>query len=437
MAKEWEWDKDGNEKIDKILQIVVPELLRRQKEAFKEILEKARYFVSFNDLSRYIISALESKMRLSDETKEILYQELEKIYKETQMSVVKDFPIRYELNIADERAINYASKLHDFYLGKFFQGDKELRLRVVNWMSKYYLEQGNPIGKGQEGIKEFLNQFGQYLTNQTEWKARQIIDTSVNYLRNSARLRALHKAGIKKYKWNAIGDRLTCSACKSMDGRIFETQEAVRILDTIEASDDPTIIKELRPFITQPVKGPTSSIPTKTPPAHPHCRCVITAYIEEFETPLPTTVERPSKAPYTPQQRELEEEYQALTKEEISNRIKAHQGAEWGRPPADASEADIKKFLNYAKEQFEKYGKEVGAKNLEEYKKMAKEIIKNPGQVFVRRTADGKTIYAFFKNGKLVESIDDNLSILALRKAGIDEYIQETIQNLEAIIKIL
>ena len=87
----------------------------------------------------------------------------------------------------------------------------------------YYLKEGNPIDKGQEGIKEFLKHFGEYLRLQTEWKARQVIDTSINYLRNSARLRAIEKAKIKHYRWDAVGDRLTCTICKSYDGREFET----------------------------------------------------------------------------------------------------------------------------------------------------------------------------------------------------------------------
>ncbi|MCS7279994.1 MAG: hypothetical protein NZ530_08145, partial [Thermodesulfobacteriaceae bacterium] len=96
-------------------------------------------------------------------------------------------------------------------------------------------------------------------------------DTSVNYLRNSARLRAFQRALIKYYRWDAVGDRLTCPACRSMDGRVFRTEDAVRVLDTIESSEDPTIVKELRPIITTQVRGPSAQILTKWPPLHPHC----------------------------------------------------------------------------------------------------------------------------------------------------------------------
>lgn len=582
---EGDWDKEGNEYIERILKEILPLVLSQTEEALKEVFAKARYFVSFNDLSRYIMLALEEKVRLTPRAREFIYGELKKIYEKTQKDVLKAFPVRYEFNIADERAIEYATKLHDFYLGKFFQGDREIGLRVVKWMSKYYLEQGNPIGKGQQGIKEFLEQFKQYIQPQTEWKARQIIDTSVNYLRNSARVRALQKTKITKYKWDAIGDRLTCPACRSMDGRIFETKETARVLDLIEGSEDPTIIKELRPIISKPVKAPSSSIPTKMPPAHPHCydketevytsegwkhfkdlrgdelilslnpengelewlpiskiikwyhkgkmllfehehfnlmvtnqhsmllysenrtpnfffesaewcfknqegykfylsgdtfasreetkvteigydgyvycvelprnhtlwvrrkghtvwsgncRCTITAYIEEFETPLPVVLERASGVPFTPLQRELEEEYRALSKEEISNRIRAHLGAEWGRPPANAKPEDIKKFLNYAKEQFEMHGKEVGTTSLEEYKKMAYDIIRRPERVFVERNAKGETFYIFTKGDKAVISSDDNLSILSFFKKNIDELIKERVKELSsAIIQLL
>ncbi len=271
---------DKHEKdIEKILRFILPSLNKGLASALAEIIHKWKFFVSFNDLSRMILLTLEEKMRLSSEVKEKLAKELERIYKEEVAGLpanILRIPGRTKDEIInfirpDTQTIRYAVGLHDFYLGKFFQGDREIRLRAIKWMSKYYLEQGNPIGKGQKGVKEFLDAFGDYLKTQTEWKARQIIDTSVNYLRNSARLKAFKRANIKYYRWDATNDRLTCPACRSLDGRVFKTEEAVRILETIEASEDPKMLKELRPIITTPWTGKTKSLPTKYPPLHPHC----------------------------------------------------------------------------------------------------------------------------------------------------------------------
>lgn len=435
---EWDWDKEGNQYIEEILKELLPFIFTKTEDALKDIFERSRFFISFNDLSRYIISALEEKVRLTDNIKEFLYDRLSNIYKKTVNNTIKNLPIKYEFGTPDEMAIQYALSLHDFYLGNFFRGDTAVRQRVVSWMSRYYLEQGNPIGKGQKGIKEFLEQFKEYIKPQTEWKARQIIDTSVNFLRNSARLRAIQKAGIKKYKWDAIGDRLTCSACRSMDGRIFSTSDAVRILDIIESSQDPTIIKELRPIITQPFKDSTDKAPVKTPPLHPHCRCVIVSFMEEIEYELPTTVERPQNVPDTPLQRELEEEYSKLTKSELTNRIKAHLESVWARPPANPTEKDIRNFLGkYVEKHFEKHHQEVGVKTIEEYKNMAYYVIRNPDRVYVERRGNS-TSYIFYKEDLKVVCSDDNMSINSLYREGDEAWIKRVAADFNsAIIRIL
>lgn len=149
-------------------------------------------------------------------------------------------------------------------------------------------------------------------------------------MRNSARLRALQKARITRYRFDAVGDRLTCPVCRSYDGRVFETEEAIRVLDTIEQSDDPGAIADYKPFVKEPYTGSSKNAPAKMPPLHPNCRCRVVASIEEEL--LPVTVERPAFQRDTLTQRELEDEYRALTRQELNNRIKAHLGSDWLRP---------------------------------------------------------------------------------------------------------
>ncbi len=377
-------------------------------------------------------------MRLTPRARELIYRELKKIYRKTAEETLKDFPLRFEFDLPDRRAVEYATKLHDFYLGRFFRGDREIRLRVIRWFSEYFLEEGNPIGKGHKGIGEFLERFGEYIRPQTEYKARQIIDTSVNFLRNSARIRAMQKAGVKKLRWDAVGDRLTCGACNSMDGRIFEVREAVRVLDTIEGSQDPSILKEVRPIVTKPFKGPSSGAPVKSPPLHPHCRCIVVSYIEEFEETLPAVVERPPSVPDTPLQRELEEELSSLTSEELTNRIRRHIGAEWARPPAIPKEKDIENYLGrYVERKFRKHAEEVGANSVEEYKKKAYEIIENPERVYVERRGSS-TSYIFYRGNLKVVTSDDNLSINSFYREDEEAWIERVVkEHRSAIVRIL
>jgi len=409
---EGQWDKEGNEIVEKLYKLLYPSLGISLRDALADILRKATYFISFDDLTRYILIVLEEKFQLPEKVKYALKLELEKIYKETQAKALSEVGITFkpELSTPDLRAISYAEKLHDFYLGKFFRGDREIRLRIVKWFSKYYLEEGNPIGRGQAGIREFLDRFGEYIQPQTEWKARQIIDTSVNFLRNSARIRAMQKARIKRYRWDAVGDRLTCRVCRSFDGRIWEVAEAVRILDAIEGSDDPRAIVDYKPFVTTPYKGPSSQAPSRLPPLHPHCRCRVVAEIEEKE--LPVTIERPAFAKDTPIQRDLEDEYRALSPKEIENKIRAHLGSDWLRPAKGGKGINAyEKSKDNLEKHFKKHGKELGYNNIDEYKNAVYDIIKNPDMVYVERTKDGQTWYHFIKDQKVVLSSDDILWI--------------------------
>jgi SPP1 gp7 family putative phage head morphogenesis protein len=415
---EYDWDAEGNEFIDELLKKLLPDFIKKVESVLAQTFRFAPYFISFNDFTRFIMQELEQKVRLSPEHKEMLYSEFKRIYEKTQKEATAGMPIRTDFNMADERSINYALSLTDFYLGKFFQGDQKLRLDVVKWLSKYYLEQGNPIGKGQEGIKHFLSEFGGYLKQRTEGKARQIIDTSVNHLRNSARLRAIAKARITKYRWDAVGDRLTCPYCRSMDGRIFETADAVRTLELIES--DPASLPEVKPFLTslplEKLKSlPSPQMPSKMPPAHPHCRCRIVSFIEEIEEPYPVVVEPavpPKSLEETAILQELTTELKALRPEEITARIRAHLGSDWRRNPDGTVDAKASRL----KAEFEKHAKDLNVQSLKEYEQLSYEVIKKPEHVFVQRafnpqTKKYETNYIFVKNGVYVISNDESLAI--------------------------
>ena len=437
MGHENDWDVRGNEDINRLVSVVLPQMLERLHQVLEEAFRYAKYFVSFQQFQSFIFAKLREKMNLPPEAKAVLSKEFEKIYKDVQKEAVPHLH-DVEFNSADIWTIQCAEKLADFYLGGFFQGDTHLRLEVIKWMNQYYLTEGHPIGRGQEGIKEFLNRFGQFLTQKTEYKVRQIIDTTYNQLKNSARIRAFEKAEITYYQWSAVGDRLTCPYCNAMDGRIFQTDDAVRTIDLIDA--DPQSLPSVRPFTTSmplPMLRSMSSesMPTKFPPAHPSCRCTVEA-LTEIER-IPITVERairPANLQQEAMQTQLENEYRALKPEEVANRIRAHLGSDWRREANGNYDIEAKRLA----EQFEKHGKEVGADNVEEYEKLSHEVIKNPDKVYIQRVqgATGfETHYIFIKGDKAVISSDDHLGIKAFHKLKDDI---ENDKNLnKALIRVL
>jgi hypothetical protein len=172
---------------------------------------------------------------------------------------------------------------------------------------------------------------------------------------------------------------------------------------------------DYKPFLKEPYKGSSKKAQSKMPPLHPNCRCRVVASIEEVgayrDTPLAATVERPAFQRDTLTQRELEDEYRALTPEEINNRIKANLGSDWLRPAKGGKGVNAYKSAKRdAERHFSKHGHEFGFKTPEEYYSSAYDVIKKPDEVYVERVKD-KTFYIFQKNDRIVVSSDDDLAI--------------------------
>lgn len=195
----------------------------------------------------------------------------------------------------------------------------------------------------------------------------------------------------------------------------------------LETTQDPELIRELKPFVNAPVKGTSNSLPTKMPPLHPHCRCRVVAQIEEEE--LPIIVEPVGKD--TPEQRELLEEYRNLQKQEIINKIKAHLGSSWERGE------DYQK-INVSKH-FEKHRKKLKVNSVEEYKTLAYEIIKKPDNVFIQKETNGEIVYIFAKGASVVISSDTYLLVKSLYKLkfSIEEWLKDAGRKNRATIRIL
>jgi hypothetical protein len=208
-----------------------------------------------------------------------------------------------------------------------------------------------------------------------------------------------------------------------MDGRVFDTGEAIRTLELIES--DPSSLPEVKPFLTSfpldKLKNlPSSQMPSKMPPAHPHCRCRIVSYIEEIEEPYPIVVE-PASTPKSPEEtailQQLTTELKALRPEELTARIKAHLGSDWRRNPDGTFDAKASRL----KAEFEKHAKELGVSSLKEYERLSYDVIKKPEHVFIQRvlnpqTQKYETNYIFVRDGVYVVSNDESLAIQTCAK---------------------
>ncbi len=410
---------------------------RARDRSFKDALSFWRNFVTIEDFARYLIYKLESYTELTPKEKTFMRQAIEDIYasapREAAFPMIKD-----GFDVEDVRAIKFAEELSDFYLGRFFQGDQRLRKEVIDWIKDYYLKEGNPLGRGTKGVKEFLSRFGDYLDTKTEQKARQIIETTTAFIKSASTLRQMRRFKIRYYRWDAVGDRLTCPACRSMDGRIFSVETGYR--EMLKLMKDPLNLPNTRPIVTDPFYGKTSRAPVKTVPLHPGCRCIMVAHTEDREI---RTVERPEGIPDTPTQKELEERFQSLTPQERANKLRiAQQDAQWARPPKRPKKKDIKNFLEgHLERKFRKHREEVGVSSAEDYDRLARSVLEEPDRVFVslvkrinERTGkiEEATYWNFFKGDLYVSVSEDNYSLLSLYKIEVDRWLQkETARGIE------
>lgn len=378
-----------DEIIAKLVKFFVLFYRKAREDTFKEALRFLASFVDFNTFADWLIYKIEENTKLTEKHKEFIYKEFEKLWR-----IYRGKPsLKVESGIIpDERVLTALTEMSDFYLGKFFQGDKEIKRQVLNWMYDYYLKEGNPIGKGQEGVKEFLKKFGDYLEERTEQKARQIIDTTVNFLRNAADLTQQYENGDRYTIWSATNDRLTCAACRSMDGRIVEVHQAYSQLRQIV--ENPQNLPVIRPIITKPFEGKTEDCPVKFPPLHPHCRCRVIPYVRHLmkKRKLFFHPERPPRVPHNDLQLRLEEYVKNLKEEEIYNRYESLLGARWFR---------LLEQRRNLERHFEKHAKNLGVKDIREYEELFVEALRNPNRVYLQR-------YKFVKpkGKKPVEKMD-------------------------------
>jgi hypothetical protein len=116
------------------------------------------------------------------------------------------------------------------------------------------------------------------------------------------------------------------------------------------------------------------------------------------------------------------------------------QDAEWGRPPKNAKDKHIENFIRKAVEKhFEKHKEEVGAKDLEDYKRKTREVLEHPDRVFISlvRVIDTKTgrindlTYWHFFKGKLYVGVsENNYSITTFhRKESIEKWAEQELNR--------
>ncbi len=161
-------------------------------------------------------------------------------------SFISDVP-EATFDLLDYRAIDFFEDNDNIYLGKFIT-DKDTQQRVKDFIDDWYLRNSAPIGDNTELLAQFEREFSDVLMMEA-WKARRVIDTTVNKIRNYGNIAYLNQAKIESYEIVEIMDQKTCQWCATMNGKEFsvvKNAELIRNVTSLEPQDGVT----LTPFAT-------------------------------------------------------------------------------------------------------------------------------------------------------------------------------------------
>jgi len=164
------------------------------------------------------------------------------------------------------------------YMGKYVDDPKVIKA-ATNALSELYIEAGMPIGHGTS-VDAFVAQARGQFRELSEWKTRQIVDTSVSRVRSWGRVYNMEADGVATYVIVGPVDKLTCEYCASMVGVEFSVAVAhKRLMRAVEAGEDN--LATTCPFLTS--YGTPEQVAQATPeelqaagvdltPFHPSCR---------------------------------------------------------------------------------------------------------------------------------------------------------------------
>lgn len=258
-----------------------------KKPITQEEMNQYCLFFLYKDWNKYFITPSKdiTKTNVNDSYKYFRTDKsifIKKNKEKTSNSFV-DIP-KATFSVDDLRSIEFFNKLDNFYLGKFIT-DEDTKQRILDWINDYYLVNMGAIGNNQQAIDDFTKEFGDIVTAEN-FKIRRIIDTTINKVRAFSNINYIQQAEVEEFEIVEINDRLTCSWCSSMNGRVFSVTDAKSIMNDVTSSD-PADVPNITPFATN-VK--IDEFRTKSnqelvsdgiclPAYHPHCRGRVVAYI--------------------------------------------------------------------------------------------------------------------------------------------------------------
>lgn len=158
--------------------------------------------------------------------------------------------IAADFNAVDRRAIAYVVRANSL----FVRDEYGRRLDWFGIEAKRIVARGLEDGLGRDEIAGDLARAANAAMVQRSASYWDVIASSfVGESRSLSQISSYAEAGIERYMLSAVLDEHTTDTCRFLDGKVIQTDDAISMLDRMESSEDPTAIKQIRPWVRERV----------------------------------------------------------------------------------------------------------------------------------------------------------------------------------------
>lgn len=174
--------------------------------------------------------------------------EAERVVGQTRRSAVRRFglSIGADLTRTDERISRFARESQ----GNFVRDEYGRRREEFSRRARDIVASGVERGLGRDDIVGELSS-----TLATEgfdrsrdyWEVVSMVFT--NRARTFTQVAAFDKAGVQRYRFEAVLDEVTSEVCRFLHGKVFTVAGAVERFQKTERARDPELIRDLQPFV--------------------------------------------------------------------------------------------------------------------------------------------------------------------------------------------
>ncbi len=160
------------------------------------------------------------------------------------LSIAADF------NAVDRRAVAYVVRANSL----FVRDEYGRRLESLGLEAKRIVARGLEDGLGRDELAGDLARAANAAMVQRSASYWDVIAASfVGESRSLSQISSYAEAGIERYMLSAVLDEHTTDTCRFLDGKVIQTEDAIRMLDRMESSEDPAAIKQIRPWVRERV----------------------------------------------------------------------------------------------------------------------------------------------------------------------------------------